>query len=532
MPRRSVRAAGGALRDAREHRVEPLAVEPRAGPAHAAHGADGRDVFERVGGQQHGVGDAAGPKTAPGGLAEKSRDVRRGRRQRRCRAQPGFDVELELAVQAVSGHVHDLRRIGAGEHDGAGRIEFVDQRTTRLDEGPSLVLGEFAAHARDGFGPLALRAGVDEPHGRIGQQRIDVGRREVLDERLRGDVGDAGFARALGNPRDPLGVDGFGDRDAEESRRPLAGRVVGRNQRLGIAVEVVDGGLAGGQRAVEPDADRDVAGVADADAVGGRIDGAEGVGAQARVQLQEVVAGLGLAKHRGAGLGSRGHGVAVQRRPRGHEPRARALAAREVGAQGDVAGLAEHAADRGHAVGQEQRQHVVDALGRFVRRDVGVHLGQARHEEGAAGVDAEVGRLDAVDDPAVDDGHARGVGDARGVGIDDADVVDDEAGRGRGGRGQRGQQQRGGCEVAERVHRRSPGRRDERTAMLSGPRGQRRAPGWNVSWRLISRASSGMSGPAAETSAMLPRSRLTTQDSMSRVSSKRIGAPATRVRGM
>ena len=256
----------------------------------------------------------------------------------------------------------------------------------------------------------------------------------MLEECLGGDDPHARLARGFHERRYPGLVEHTREVQAEHLR---AGRPLTR-ERFDVAVDVIDGGVPGLQRAHEADVEWHVPREADAGGVGGGGHRIEHVPLHPGMDLQEVIPSrLLILHHPHRDLDARRAGT-VEGRARGVDPGAEDLPSIGAVPQGQVLRGAEHAADRADPVDGVQREHALHLrLGGVPRRDVRVHLGECRDEELAAAVDPPCTRrhrhrcggperLDAIatddhrqirlraltvhgDDGDVDDGERRGL---------------------------------------------------------------------------------------------------------------------------
>jgi hypothetical protein len=185
---------------------------------------------------------------------------------------------------------------------------------------------------------------------------------------------------------------------AEESRRQAPVQALGIHEHLHVAVEVVDGALPGAEGRHESHVVGDVPLERDARLPRGGGDRVEDFAPEAGMELEKVVAGRFLLAHHPHRRGDVRHAVAVERRPARVEARAEHAAVGERRAQLQVPGMAEHAADRGHAVRGVEQQHVLRILPHLRPGHVGVHLGEAGDQRASGSVhdDRARGSLEAA----------------------------------------------------------------------------------------------------------------------------------------
>ena len=116
----------------------------------------------------------------------------------------------------------------------------------------------------------------------------------------------------------------------------------------------------------------------------------EHVARHARMDLQQVVAGLLLRDHGLDGHGNGRRGLGVERWPRCVDERADDFPLCRAFAIHEMPWIAQHPANRGHTIGDIEKQRPLDRLIRGrTTRNVRVHLGQARHQELALAFDAD-----------------------------------------------------------------------------------------------------------------------------------------------
>ena len=145
---------------------------------------------------------------------------------------------------------------------------------------------------------------------------------------------------------------------------------------------MVDRQVAGLEGTLQADVGRHVASEPDPRAVGDLVQGVESLSGEARMDLQEVVAGQLLMPNRAAGRIGAGDAVPVDGGSGGIDSRREEFAAVRLGAQLQVHGSAQHAADGRDPVGQVQQQDPLREIGpaRLTARHVRVHLGEPRHQ--------------------------------------------------------------------------------------------------------------------------------------------------------
>jgi hypothetical protein len=295
-------------------------------------------------------------------------------------------------VQREAGHHEGIAHVGAGQEARAALVQDADA---------ALAVGVATGHLLEHLGRQPREVAVlglpeVEQHRRhvlhLGPRHLGRGRlrpdpllehderRAVPDAVLRAASGELGQARVVEVLPGPQ----------HEARVGLAGEGrVGGQRRRGEAVEVLDRRLPRCDDVLDPDRIRHVAHAAHVVRLRGRDERIVDVELQARVDLEEVIAGLLLLEHDRLGLrrigehrAARPHRrVAVDDRARGDDRGAEQLARLDLPAPHELHLAAEHVAHRRHAVGEEQRE-VVRAPG------VDVHVRQARHEPAAVAVDA------------------------------------------------------------------------------------------------------------------------------------------------
>jgi hypothetical protein len=153
---------------------------------------------------------------------------------------------------------------------------------------------------------------------------------------------------------------------------------------------MVDAPVPGLERAMQADRGGYVAGKPDPELIGHERERIECRPGHPRMDLEEVVAHRLLgAHHPGSGVWCR-RALAAERRARRPDPGRQDLTTRGTVAEPQMPGMAEHAANRGHAVHRIELEHPGNLrVGHLsARRNVGVHLRQSRNEEFARGIDA------------------------------------------------------------------------------------------------------------------------------------------------
>ena len=155
-----------------------------------------------------------------------------------------------------------------------------------------------------------------------------------------------------------------------------------RRQRLDVAVEVINASILRLERARQPNGLGHVPGKWNPELVGLRSHHIEGVAGNARVNLEQVVTRLVLlGDHRDRGVG-RLRAVVIERGARRVDARAKDFALRQPLAVDEVPRIAQHAADRGHAVSDIEKQRALDVgLRRLAAGNVRVELAESRHED-------------------------------------------------------------------------------------------------------------------------------------------------------
>jgi len=216
------------------------------------------------------------------------------------------------------------------------------------------------------------------------------------------DLRQPGFVHS---PRQPAEADPAG---------PHLGLHTVRSDCLDVSVKMVDGGDAGLDRAHQSHVGRDVSGPGEADRVRHLHHVVPGLPRHPRVDLLQVVSGVGVGSHKPLGVFGRRGRAAVDRRRADVEVRPEHFAAFDLARERDLVVRSEHAADGGDSVGDVQEEDVLHLVAGRVGAggDVCVHLGEPRHQKPAGTVDhgGAAGRLDFVRrsdrcDHAVTDDH-------------------------------------------------------------------------------------------------------------------------------
>ena len=205
----------------------------------------------------------------------------------------------------------------------------------------------------------------------------------VDEQDLGGHLPRSGRACRFDERRDPALVRLRDEIDAKDLRPGGA-----RHQRLDVAVEVIDASIFRLERARQPDGLWHVSGKRNPELVGLGGHHIEGVARNARVNLEQVVARFLLRDdHRDRGVG-RLRAVVVERGARRVDARAEDFALRHPLAVDEVPRIAQHAADRGDAIGDVEKQRALDVgLRRLAAGNVRVELAESRHEVLALAVD-------------------------------------------------------------------------------------------------------------------------------------------------
>ena len=197
-------------------------------------------------------------------------------------------------MDGVSRHIEDLRGIGPQQDRRSGLMQGAEQRAAYGDEGLGHAVGDLSPKARQTVLPLLLGGFRNPAHGRARQQCLDIAGGPVFEQTLGGYIGDAGGAGAFGQGRDTGWIHAGNQLDGEQAGRCPMQRMIGGNQGLAVAVEMVDAALARGQHAIETHGDRNVAGVVDAECLGGVGDGSESFGPQPGMQFEQIITRFGL----------------------------------------------------------------------------------------------------------------------------------------------------------------------------------------------------------------------------------------------
>ena len=205
----------------------------------------------------------------------------------------------------------------------------------------------------------------------------------MIEQDLGGHLPRPGRACRLDDRRDPALICLRDEIDAKDLRPGGA-----RHQRLDVAVEVIDASILRLERARQPDGLGHVPGKRNPELVGLGGHHIEGVARNARVNLEQVIARFLLVNDHRDRRAWRLRSVVVERGPRGVDAWAKNLARRHPLAVDEVPRIAQHAADRGHAVGNVEKQRALDVgLRRLAARNVRVELAESRHEVLALAVD-------------------------------------------------------------------------------------------------------------------------------------------------
>ncbi len=267
-------------------------------------------------------------------------------------------------------------------------MQLPDQPPADLDVALRLCLlvAPLPPRVTDALDPRRDHAVGHEPHLGPPRRLRQIAQEDILDQDLGGRHPGAGGPGRL-HHRGDLRLVHLRDQVVTEERgRPGRLCAVGQNG-LHVAVDVLDGDLAGLQRVQEPHVRRDVPGEGDPLRPGGGGDLVVGAAGDPGVDLEQVVS-------RGALLGDPvpgrllvRHAVPVQRGARGEDLWTQPLAVGHLRPQLQVVRVPQHAADRRDPVGQEEEEHPVDRLlTRLGRRDVRVHLAEPGDEVAGAPV--------------------------------------------------------------------------------------------------------------------------------------------------